>query len=351
MSVQSLSTLQNIRIKIRRLTRSPSTAQLTDAQIDDYVNNFYLFDFPEELRTKTLDGTFTFYSQPFIEEYSQVTDPSLSDTALFEFLQRFTSFGPPAYCQGRPLVWTQSMAEINAMFPQQMITQVIGTGNDFITAFNGTLDPANVPVMANTVVISSIDANGQGITAVDKPSLSTSAPNAGYYNPYGFLYSPNDFTTPIGNINYVTGVFDVTFPVAPAAAAPVTAQIQPYQPTIPSTIYFDGQSFHLRPVPNRVYEITMKAQLIPTQLMDTANNPLIYQWWQYIAYGAAIKVLQDRLDLDTVQLLMPEFKRQEHLVERSTITQLSSQRSSTIYSQNGWFNGLNWNGYNNNGNG
>lgn len=346
MSVQSLSTLQNIRVKIRRLTRSPSTAQLTDQQIDDYINSFYLFDFPEELRTKTLDGTFSFYSQPFIEEYAQTTNQALSNTALFEFLQRFTSFGPPAYCQGRPLVWTQSMAEFNAMYPQQMVTQVIGTGDGFITDFAGSIDPANVPVMAGTIVISSIDANGQGITVVDRPVLSTSTPNAGYYNPYGYLYAPNDFNTILGNINYIDGTFDVIMPVAPAAAAPVTAQVQPYQPTIPSAIYFDGQAFHLRPVPDKVYQITMSAQMLPTQLMDQADNPLIYQWWQYVAYGAAIKVLQDRLDLDTVQLLMPEFKRQEHLVERSTIVQLSSQRAQTIYNQNGLWSGAN--GYNNN---
>ena len=346
MSVQSLSTLQNIRVKIRRLTRSPSTAQLTDQQIDDYINSFYLFDFPEELRTKTLDGTFTFYSQPFIEEYAQVIDPSVSDTALFEFLQRFTSFGPPAYCQGRPLVWTQSMAEFNAMYPQQMITQVIGTGNGFNPDFAGSLDPANVPLIAGTVVISSIDSLGQGITVVDKPTIAGSGPSRGYQNPFGYLYNPNDFADPIGTINYITGEYVVVLPAYPAAAAPVTAQIQPYQPAIPSTIYFDGQAFHLRPVPDKVYQITMSAQMLPTQLMDQAENPLIYQWWQYVAYGAAIKVLQDRLDLDTVQLLMPEFKRQEHLVERSTIVQLSSQRAQTIYNQNGLWNGFN--GYNNN---
>lgn len=348
MSVQSLSTLQNIRVKIRRLTRSPSTAQLTDAQIDDYINNFYLFDFPEELRTNTLDGTFTFYSQPFIEEYTQTTNPALADTALFRFLDRFTSFGPPAYCQGRALTWSQSLEEFSSLYPQQMVTQLIGTGNGSITHFSGTVISANVPIIAGNVIISSINAEGQGITVVDKPTISTSVPNAGYYNPFGFLYSPNDFNTPIGTINYIDGSFDVVFPVAPDAGVPVTVQVQPYTPSIPDTIYFDGQSFHLRPVPKQVYQIIIKAQLIPTQLFDSADNPAICQWWQYIAYGAAIKVLQDRLDLDTVQLLMPEYKRQESLVERSTIVQLSSQRTRTIYSQVGGVYGFNgWNNFNN----
>jgi hypothetical protein len=40
------STLGAIRTKVRRLTRSPNTAQITDNQIDEYVNTFILYDFP-----------------------------------------------------------------------------------------------------------------------------------------------------------------------------------------------------------------------------------------------------------------------------------------------------------------
>jgi hypothetical protein len=347
MSLQSLSTLENIRVKVRRLTRSPSNTQITDDQINDYVNNFYLFDFPEELRTKTLDGTFTFYAQPNIEGYAQTTNPALSTVALYQFLDNYTSFGPPAYCQGRPLQWAQTLAEFTAMYPQQMVTQIFGYGDGATTNFSGTLDPANTPIISGNIVIESVDVEGRGITVVDQPTTSTSVPNAGYYNPFGNLYAPNDFNTILGTVNYLNGTFDVIMPVAPAPGAPVAAQVQPYTPGVPDTVYFDGQMFHLRPVPLTIYQIVIKAQLLPTQLLDDNDNTLVYQWWQYIAYGTAIKILQDRVDLDSVQLLMPEFKRQEHLVERSTIVQLASQRTSTIYSQTGFFAGFDgWNNSN-----
>ena len=42
-----MADLQTIRTKVRRLTRSLSPAQLTDAQIDEYINTFVLYDFPE----------------------------------------------------------------------------------------------------------------------------------------------------------------------------------------------------------------------------------------------------------------------------------------------------------------
>ena len=40
------ATLGAIRNKVRLLTHSPSTAQLADADIDQYVNTFILYDFP-----------------------------------------------------------------------------------------------------------------------------------------------------------------------------------------------------------------------------------------------------------------------------------------------------------------
>ena len=67
------STLTAIRIKIRRLTRSPSQALITDAQIDDYINTFVLYDFPESLRLSTFRTMLTFYTQPNIDTYETNT--------------------------------------------------------------------------------------------------------------------------------------------------------------------------------------------------------------------------------------------------------------------------------------
>ena len=38
------STLQTIRTKVRRLTRTPSTAQLSDDDLDQYINTFVVYD-------------------------------------------------------------------------------------------------------------------------------------------------------------------------------------------------------------------------------------------------------------------------------------------------------------------
>jgi hypothetical protein len=346
MSFQTASSLERIKVKVRRLTRSPSSAQITDDQIEDYVNDFFVFDFPEELRTKTLDSELVFYAQPGVSFYPEAIDDLSEDTPLYEFLSRYTSFGPPAYCKDRPMVWVQSKSEFTAMYPNQVVTKIIGTGDGSNDEFSGTVEDSWIPFLENNVTIFSVDANGNGITLSDVPRISTTAPNNGYLDHIGDLQVP--FTEVfLGEINYLTGAYDFDFPVPPAAGAPVYIDIVPYTPGIPDTIFFDGTTFQLRPVPNQVIPISIKAQSVPVELLGNEESPVVAQWWQYIAYGTAIKILQDRMDLDSVNLLMPEFKRQEHLVERSTIVQLSSQRSSTIYSQTGFFAGFDgWNNSN-----
>ena len=62
--------------------------------------------------------------------------------------------------------------------------------------------------------------------------------------------------------------------------------------------------------------------------------PELSEYWQYIAYGAAKKIFEDRMDQESVQLIMPEFKEQETLIQRRTIDQQSNERSATIYTEN-----------------
>lgn len=42
--------LADIQAKIRRLTRSPSLQQLSDATLNNYIDTFILYDMPEHLR-------------------------------------------------------------------------------------------------------------------------------------------------------------------------------------------------------------------------------------------------------------------------------------------------------------
>ena len=81
------STLDNIREKVRFITKSPSNAQISDANIDKYINNFVLYDFPQQLRINALNTTLTFYTSPNIDTYE--TTAFFPNDPLFNFKNEY----------------------------------------------------------------------------------------------------------------------------------------------------------------------------------------------------------------------------------------------------------------------
>src|SRR5277367_1825186 len=97
------SSLQAIQTKVRRLTRSPSVNQLSDGDLNQYINTFVLYDFPEHLRLFNLRTTFTFYTQPFVDAYPTNLSP-ISNAEVIYPLQNFDNLyltiHPPIYIAG-----------------------------------------------------------------------------------------------------------------------------------------------------------------------------------------------------------------------------------------------------------
>lgn len=336
----TLSTLTQIRTKIRRLTRSPSVNQLTDQQIDDYVNTFVLYDFPQHLKLFSLRKVLTFYTQPNIDTYENNTvNP---DDPLYNFINKVTSIHGPVYIAGIQAFYSQSREQFQKMYPMINNTELIGTGDGVTTFFTGTLSAK--PIMQNNVTFTSIDASGAGLTLVDVPIYD---PVTGLPTQNGNLITPDTLFSH-GTINYVTGVYALTL-TTPASGVSIYCQARPYTASKPySMLYFDNK-FILRPIPDMPYRVEVEAFMRPTELLTGTDEPKLSQWWQYIAYGAAKKVFEDRLDQESIQLIMPEFKQQELLVLRETIMQMSNERSSTIFTgpneNNNMNNGFGWNGF------
>lgn len=322
MATNPLSYLSSIRTKVRRLTRSPAEAQLPTATLDDYINTFILYDFPEHLRLFDLRTTFTFYAEPYKDVYETNTVDTTSP--LYNFKQRYMSVHEPVYVAGYHTFYTQSREQLFNIYPQVNNIQSIGiVGNGVTTNFTGTLSA--IPIVAGNVLFSSVDTNNQGLALIDVP-----------HDPFdgiGDLIVPNNPVV-LGTINYVTGAYTFNFPSAPAAGVAINSQTIPYTPSIPQAMCFFDDKFILRPIPDQPYRIDMEVYIRPTELLDAGQSPELEQWFQYIAYGAAIKILQDRLDMDTVNLLMPEYKNQERLVLRKTIVINTNERVATIYTDN-----------------
>lgn len=316
------STLDAIIVKVRRITRSPSEAQLTTDQIKEYINTFIQYDFPEHLRLFSLRETFTFYTQPYIDTYGTVTSPT-SDP-MYNFKNKYITVHNPVYCNGYQISMSMSRNEFFSAWPQNRGGQQIGIGDTVQTTYSGVLNAT--PVLRNTVAFTSITDNNVGLRLSDNGL-------GGFEGDVGI--GPNA-------IDYVTGEYSITFSTPPGSGQQVTADTFAYVAARPLSLLYFNNEFTLRPVPDAVYPVQVEVYIRPTELLASDQSPKLEQWWQYIAYGAAIKVLQDRSDYDSVQQVIPEYKNQERLVLRTTIVQQTEERTATIYAD--WFNNANTGG-------
>ena len=89
------ATLAQIRQKVRRITARPNANQITDSQIDDYINTFYVYDFPEHLKLQSLRVNFQFTTTANIAVYDFPTEYYLVNM-------------PPVFIAGYQSYMTQS---------------------------------------------------------------------------------------------------------------------------------------------------------------------------------------------------------------------------------------------------
>ena len=322
-----MSTLGLIRNKVRRLTGRPSEQQITLAQVDEYINTFYLYDMPETLRLFDQKTIFQFMTEANVDTYDMrnhmVTDDAGSST-LYRAADVYNNLIPPAYVAGYQVMWTQSREQLFIQYPA--IAQLNQTLEGDGTAGPYSVTFANTPILQRSVSVGAIDNTETVINLVDEPvnrrdgdlyPINTMVPTA---------ISPFD-------INYLTGVVTVTFSNAIPIGNEISFSGVPYVANRPQAILFFDNILTMRPIPDASYLIRIDAYKRPTSLLATNTNPQLTQWWQYIAFGTALKIFEDQQDMDGYNQIMPMFMKQESLVLRRTIVQQTNQRTSTIYTE------------------
>lgn len=348
------SDLTAIMTKVRRLTRSPSSDQLTDDQIKEYVNTVILYDVPSQLRLFKSRQTFTFWTIPNVAEYE--TNTTSSNNPLVNFQNKYITVHDPVYIGGYRAYFTQSRDEFFNMWPKVNSQQLIAIGDGVTTSFSNIGAPASnaiqSPMLQNNVTFSAISVDNAALTLHDVPIVDTQ----GNMTVLGNLYVPGyepanpptiaDFDV-TNYVNYLTGEYVVTFKddndavVAPSGDSltsnpsqnQIFCQNIPYLASIPTTILYFENKFTLRPVPQISYPVQMEVYVRPTELISTSQSPDIQQWWQYISFLAAKKIFEDRTDYDSLNLMMPALKEQELFVQRTTLVQEANERAATIYKQ------------------
>lgn len=356
----AIVSLNAIRLKFRRLTGAGNSQQITNAAIDDYLNSFYSYDFPAQFRSLKLKDKYTFNTiqgvdvYPFnSEQYTTVEMPChcmKREIKLFQDPWNFygvnfnwqqqqnltfgnTSIGPGPYtgqCSATPLIRSVNNKP-----------QAGTTGN--ITP-NTPPSPATAPQPYPSQAYSGFPS-GRVQNVLITANTASSTLNVTDDGNGALIEYVNDvngfplFTSPAGSINYQTGTVSVTFSQAVPQGNAIQIQYNPVQPNIPLSILFFQNQFTLRPVPDRGYTVELIAYRQPSQALFTtatptagSGTPELSEWWECLAFGAAKKFYEDRLDPDGVALMDKSLRERYDVAYTRTYAQLGKQRIGTIYS-------------------
>lgn len=366
--------LNRLRYAIRKVTGRYDTTQLPDssvgeinisnpAGIDDYINDFYLYDMPEHFRTLKLRDFYTFSTIPNCGTYAVPEN-------VYEIYD-------PIYIDNYQFKWYQYPSEFYQVWPElNFIDQRGLTGNGVTTTF--TFNLTQTPIQQGTVVIG-LTPNQDGtpspiletFTDVDQP-IPLDIPKQQYFRNPGVLTGNQGGT---GTIDYLTGAVTLNYAIPPANGSYSSAHYHPYVASRPRDILMWQQNLYIRPIPNDTYSVKCMAYMMPTTVISAATNatvrPSLYvdpattttsaptsttvqvqgftgnsgslptdlpefnEWWQLIVYGSAIKILVEDGDYEEADSIKPIFEEQKMLAQRKTLRQLAHQRIPTVYSNNG----------------
>lgn len=360
-----LSLLSDIITYVRRIVKSPSNAQLTDSLIVDYINRFYIQDVDGRIQLFDLKTKYGFQCTPYITSYNMPlygVNQFPGQTELAGSIPQYPvyqGFMNPAFINGIQIpFYTQRDAFYKVWTPYVQTLQSAGTGDGTagpytlslpffpalaghidmtgIIAVNSTIDPIVGATLNTSVPITSLYP-GVTITATSTANANMVVTDSGQFSSsdqqVGFLQSTSGSTiSQAGTVNYVTGDVTVTFPANVASGTDIQVNCYFYEPGIPRALLYYNNVITILPPPNVSYYVEMDAYLSPAAFLNTSSAIPFAYMAEYIARGAARKILSDTGDVEQFQFYEPLFIEQERLVWKRSQRIFTSTRTGTIFS-------------------
>lgn len=389
-----MNLLSDIITYIRRIIKSPSDAQISDNLIIDYINRFWIMDVDARIQLFDLKTKYSFQTSPGVDRYNMPlydlqTEPGSQTISSYPVYQGFLG---PAYVNGVQVSFQTQREVFFRSFPNVVqYMQVVGTGNGtagpytltFTISPNNTI-PINPPInyiLRGHVDMSGIIASGNNQDPIFGNNLNTNIPitsidPAVYFTstdafnnniivqdsgqflldgsgnrqanygllmspgtaPFGYSALPNGgslptpYSTTQNTFNYLTGVAtNVYFPSSIPQGVNINAQGYFFQSGLPRGILYYNNTLTLRVPPAFQYLIELDAYLTPAAFLSTGSAVQFGYMSEYIARGAARKILADTGDVEQFQFYEPLFREQEMLVWKRSQRQFTSTRTQTIY--------------------
>lgn len=379
-----MNLLSDIITYVRRIIKSPSNTQITDALIVDYINRFWTQDVDARIQLFDLKTVYRFETSAGIANYQMplydVQTPTVSGSTNISFYPVYQGFMAPCFANGIQMPFYSSNADFWNLWPnylQSLPTAAEGDGTanydltlPFFPAIPGYVDITGIAATGtnadpptgstiNTSIPQSSIYSGVFFTAVDSTGVTRVVADSGQFltnnvgygllyapgtNPYGYQACNGGYSTTLNTVNYAAGTANVTFTDSSGAAVnipsgnDIQAQCYFYQQGIPRAVMFYNNTITLRPPPNIPYVIEMTAYKTPAAFLAAGEALPFAYMSEYIARGAARKILSDTGDVEQFTFYEPLFKEQELLVWKRSQRQFTSTRTPTIFSEFGFWN-------------
>ena len=159
--------------------------------------------------------------------------------------------------------------------------------------------------------------------------------------PFGNSACAGGYSTTSNTVNYETGVAVVNFPADVEDGSNINAQCYFYEQGVPRGILYYNNVITIRPPCDISYLVELEAYLSPAAFLASSQAVQFGYMCEYIARGAARKILSDTGDVEQFQFYEPLFREQEQLVWKRSQRQFTSTRTQTIFSSSQGQNGTN----------
>jgi hypothetical protein len=321
---------------VRRIIKTSSNQQMSDATIIDYINRFYTYDVPARIQQFELKTVYSFDCVANIDKYNLPYD---SNGNL-----QFQNLLTPVYVDGVEVSFMISRQSFYRAFPRDLQNIIVDEGDGVSVSYNffttgntnaqgAPIGRAHLDVLGNLepgVYVTAFDEFNNQMVLTDDGTFSATNQNVGNLIVSSYISGVGDVA---GTVNYITGEFNVTFPAAVPADNNISAQYFSYQSGTPRIVLFFDNVISLRPIPDKAYLLEFDAYLTPAAFLNS-NEALKFGYMsEYLARGAARKILSDVGDIEQFTFYEPLFREQEILVLRRTDRQNSVERTPTIFTE------------------
>lgn len=333
--------LQDIIEKIREVSVSGNSLQVTDEKIIKYINSYYLYDMPNDLRNIKLEDTYTLNTIQGVDTYP------------FDY-EHWSTLKAPSYCSKINIPFFQNRTTFYGYNFNSQQQETFANGDGTVGVYVGTAQATPIiKSVANNPMVSTLQTstspfpsgyppqfNENTIGRIQNILISANTAN-------GSVRVTDDGSGALigdcavgSSINYESGDISVTFNQVIPGGNPITIQyIQSVQGQPFSILFYQNQII-LRPVPDQSYTIEITGMRQPSQVLlgtssttspNLEGRPEELFWWELIAFGVAKKLYQDRLDTDGVQMMDVYLQEKIDEARTRTYAQLGSRSITTMF--------------------